>query len=124
MYLWAYSVHPRRFDYYVMSEVDYVPLRVGFDRVLVELYRRAFAARSTGALVAVLQGRPVEGARHKQHLHPQGTQIMPAAAMQTLFDRTYGAPLRWRRSLSDRMIHLVRGVFARNREFQGPAVAR
>ena len=119
MYLWAYSAHPHRFDYYVMSEVDYVPLRADFDRVLVELYRRAFAARSVGALVAVLQGRPVEGARHKQHLHPQGTQIMHAAAMQTLFDRTYGTPRRWRRSLSARMVHLVRrsgtGRYSSNR---------
>lgn len=39
--------------------------------------------------------------------------------MQTLFDRTYGTPLRWRRSLSDRMVHLVRrsgtGRYSSNR---------
>ena len=49
----------------------------------------------------------VTRARHKQHLHAEGTQLMSAAAMRRVFDTVYGT-LGWRGSLADRMVDLVR----------------
>ena len=89
MYLHAFAAHSEQNDFYVMSEVDYVPTRPRWDAALVRLHEQAFGGGGApGALVAVLQGRPVE-AKTSLHLHAEGTQIMTARALRQLFRYVY-----------------------------------
>eukprot|EP00966_Prymnesium_polylepis_P186612 4325741-Prymnesium_polylepis.1 len=73
MYLHAFAVHRRRFDYYTFSEVDYVPVHIGFGGILAHLYDATFADGRPGFLVGVLQGRPIEPGNMPPH--PQGAHI-------------------------------------------------
>lgn len=107
MFLHAFAAAPIQYAYYIMSEVDYLPVRSHFDSLLVALYEQAFGSGGVGALVGVLQGEPVEGrAMSRLHQHAEGPQIMSAAAMRRVFDFVY-AQRRWQKSVSDRMVSLV-----------------
>jgi hypothetical protein len=103
-----------------MTEVDYLPAKAHYDTLLRLLHERAFhhgrPSATTGALVQLLQGRPVEGQKAKQHLHAEGVMIMRRADILRLFSHLYGGEddaggsVRWGYSTSDRMVHLVRAV--------------
>jgi hypothetical protein len=105
MYFHAFAVHRRRYDYYTFSEVDYVPVHVGFGGILARLYDATFVGGSHGMLVGVLQGHPVE--RGNMPLHPQGAHVMSSAALEHLFEHVFVRE-HWTQSMSDRMVSLLR----------------
>ena len=104
MYLHAFAVHRTSFDYYVASEVDYVPVHVDFGGILARLYQSTFADR-LGFLVGVMQGHPFE--RSKMPAHPQGVHVMSTRTLEQLYEHTY-ARGGWSGSMTARMLHLVR----------------
>ena len=68
MYLHAFAIHRSAFDYYIFSEVDYVPVHANFAGILARLYDATFEGRA-GMLVGVLQGAPVERGNMPPHPH-------------------------------------------------------
>ena len=104
MYLHAFAIHRRQFDYYTFSEVDYVPVHTDFAGILARLYDATFVGQP-GMLVGVLQGHPVE--RSAMPPHPQGAHIMSTASLERLFHHVY-AHGGWNKSMSDRMVILVK----------------
>ena len=110
MYLLAYATYPL-FDYYIASEVDYIPMHAHFDKLMVAMHLGTFAERP-GLLVGCLQGEPLEKGFPA---HPQGAHIMTAGAIGRIFEHIYGRSVGWTRSTSDRMVHLVRSARGRSR---------
>ena len=107
MFLHAFALSRNRgHAFYIFSEVDYVPLLPRFDRVLVEMSDHLFAPPARrGVLASVLQGGVVDADRQPVHL--EGSHIMSSAALDALYEHVYGTQ-RWNRSMSERMLHLVK----------------
>ena len=118
MYLHAFAMHRRDFEFYIFSEVDYVPVHAYFAAVVVEMYNVTFSQRTPAVLAALLQGRPVED---KLGMHPEGAHVMSALSLEHLFEHVYGVHRpAWNTSMADRMVNLVfskgsRGRFTRSR---------
>ena len=137
MFLHAFAVHRRRFSFYVMSEIDYVPLIHHFDAVLMELVASAFKGRP-GFLTGMILGRPVES-RSRYGLHPESSAVATTATLEQIFKCIYGASAQpWMRkagpcvrdpaycSVSDFMAYLVqtKGSKYRTSDHGDPATVK
>ena len=83
MYLTAYAMRRDQYDYYVLAEDDYLPVRPRFDEALVRMYAQTFGRRP-GVLAGLLQGRPVEPTS-PWRLHCESSHIMSASSLRRLF---------------------------------------
>ena len=97
-----------------------IPVREHFDSALVRMYKDTFEGEANvrtfnggdfkhagrGVLCGILQGRPVE-ARSPFQLHAESSHIMSAKTLRHVFDRSYGAPTRWRGDLTSRSLLLL-----------------
>jgi len=103
-FLHAFATTRGRFDYYIMTEEDYVPSNPYVTDELVRIYRLAFPGKQYGMLAGVLQGQPVEKSS-SYSLHAEGSHIMSASSLSHLFDHTYST-VGWKGSMADRMSFL------------------
>ena len=103
MFLHAFQEYQPRGDYYIMTEVDYVPWHAHFDQVLVGLYRDAFRrGREPGVLCGVLCGLPVD-AKSPLSLYPESSQIMDTASLQHVLRYVWNT-LGWQRSTAEQLM--------------------
>ena len=92
------------YDYYICTEVDYMPVRTRYDALLVDIHRSLFGHK-LGALMGFLQGRPAEPHSHYA-LHGQNEFVLSLAALDRLYEYLFGE-VGWTGSTADRMSELV-----------------
>ena len=134
MFLHAFAVHRRRFSFYVMSEIDYVPLIHHFDAVLMELVESAFKGKP-GFLTGKNMGKPIDPTS-RYSMHPESSAVATTATLEHIFEHIYGATAGWMRkaspcvrnpahcSVSDYMVYLVHTKGSKYRTSGEPAMVK
>ena len=88
MSLYVFEVTRGEYDYYICTEVDYMPVRTRYDALLVDIHR-SFFGHKPGALMGFLQGRPAEPHSHYA-LHGQNEFVLSLAALDRLYEYLFG----------------------------------